>query len=59
MAPSLKFVTLKFFSSAVSNFNCTITEYNRKAEVNIMRLFLAHLTALIIVNLTQYGFKNR
>jgi len=47
------------FSSAFSNLNSTITEYNGTVEVNIMRLFLAHLTALIIFHFTQYGVENR
>jgi hypothetical protein len=47
------------FSSAISDFNSTITEYNGTVEVNIMRIFLAHLTALIVVHFTQYGVENR
>jgi hypothetical protein len=60
MTPSFKFVTFKWgFSSAIFNFNGIITEYNQMAEVNIMRLFLTHLTALIVVNFTQYGVENK
>jgi hypothetical protein len=46
-------------SSTIINCNGTITECNRAAEVNILRVSLAHLTEFVVLNFTKYGAERR